>query len=459
MKKGQLEHYQKKYGSLLVFLVMELLLFTSLNLANYGMLFRYLAILLALALIPITILRYKQEDWLNVSLMFILPLFAFGVFMAFSPLYFVLQTVVDNIAMVFSLISFLLIGISMALNDEFKLDRALAVIVSGLAIILTISLVYTMWRYTFFYVTRFAGMNLYFDGEAYLISNEAKWLFGFEFKEVVVSFFSRHGILLTSLLTGLLFVPFKQLKKWDLPWIIAGGLGLLSLILLPVFSVFKYAIPAILMALALRFLPNTSQTKSITKNTFIAFGALFALAAIFLLLFAFEVPFAVDLVANNAILSRVYGNNLVVGYAEVIQAALQHPFGGFHSIIVNNSFIESTKSAVFDTLYQGGIFAFLGYLAFLGFSVFHFISYYRFSQDTKHHKIIIMSFTLTYIFTTMFQYEYAPFVREDVRIYKTPYFSELILLLVIFFVGYAYEKGRQGKIKNRTTDVVAQSNF
>jgi hypothetical protein len=456
MNKAKIEHYQKQYGGLLAFLVIELLLFTSLNLANYGILFRYLSIVLAAALIPITMLKYRQEDWLNVALAFILPLFAYGAFMAFSPLYSILQSIVDNIAMVLSLIAFLLIGISMAHNEEFQIQKGLSAIVGGLAVLLVIGLVYTMWRYTFFYVLRYQGMNLYFDGEAYLVSNEAKWLFGFEFHEVKLAYFSNYGIFLAPLLLGLLFVRFKHLKKLDLVWIVSGAIGLISLLLLPDFGALKFVIPAVLIAVAVRFLPPNPITKKIVFYGLIAGGVLFSLAAIFLLLYAFEVPFAVNLVTNNAIFNRVFGNSVVQGYAEVIQAAIDHPFGGLHSVIVNASFIETTRSAFFDTLYQGGILATFGYLAFMVFSGVHLVRYYRRSHDPRHIKMMLILFVATHVFTTLFRYEYAPFVRENQRLYKIPFFSDLVTLLDVFLVGYAYRQDHVSK-PNKNEAAVASS--
>jgi hypothetical protein len=177
MNKAKIEHYQKQYGGLLAFLVIELLLFTSLNLANYGILFRYLSIVLAAALIPITMLKYRQEDWLNVALAFILPLFAYGAFMAFSPLYSILQSIVDNIAMVLSLIAFLLIGISMAHNEEFQIQKGLSAIV-GLGCLAGDR---TRVHHVALHILLCAalpGHEPVFRWEAYLVSNEAMWLFG-----------------------------------------------------------------------------------------------------------------------------------------------------------------------------------------------------------------------------------------------------------------------------------------
>ncbi|MFA5235332.1 MAG: hypothetical protein WC399_00550 [Bacilli bacterium] len=454
MNKIKIEHYKKQYGGLLAFLVIELLIFTSLNLANYGILFRYLSIILVAALIPITMLKYRQEDWLNVALAFVLPLAAYGAFMAFSPLYLVLQTVVDDIVMLLSLVAFLLIGVSMAQNEEFKIEKGLAAIVGGLAVLLAIGLVYTIWRYTFFYVLRFDGMNLYYDGEAYLISNEAKWLFGFEFHEVKLAFFANYGIFLSPLLLGLLFVDFKHLKKLDFVWIAAGALGVLSLLLLPDFGAFKFVIPAVIIAAAVRFLPNNPLTKKVIFYGSVVAGVLFSLAALFLLLYAFEVPFAANLVTNNAIFNRVFGNSIVQGYAEVIQASIQHPFGGLHSVIVNANFIESTRSSFFDTLYQGGIVATLGYLAFMVCAGIYLVRYYRQSQDPRHIKIILILFVATHVFTSLFRYEYAPFVRENQRIYKIPFFSDLLTLLDVFLVGYAYHQGQPSK-QNKSEAVLA----
>ncbi len=456
MNRTILEKYRHKYGSLLAFLALELLLFTSLNLANFGMLFRYLSIIFALALFPLVLLQYKKEDWLNVGLVLLLPLAAYSLFMAFSPLYFILQTFIDNLAMILSFFSFVLIGIAMAYEQEFKIEKALATIFAGIAAVLAISLIYTMWRYTFFYVTRFTGQALYFDGEAYMISNEAKWLFGFEFKEVTTAFFVNNAIILAPLLLGLLFIPFKKISTFDYFWIVSGGIGLIAIIFLPYFSAIKFLIPAIIVALMVKFYPRDKRwLKILNYGLYVAMG-IFSLAAVSLLLYAFEVPFFVNLVTNNAILNRVFGNSIVVSYAEVIQASINHPFGGLHPIIIGNRFMESTGSAVFDSLYQGGYFAAFGYLAFMGFSGYTLIRYYKNSQDAHHLKMLVILFALTYAVVSLFHYEYAPFVREGQRIYKLPHFSDLYSLLVVFLVGYAYVKSNK-QLETKSEPVVVTS--
>ena len=449
MDKTKLLTYNKKYSSLLAFLAIELLLFTSLNLANYGMLFRYLAILLALALVPITLLAYKKEDWLNVGLLFGLPLLAYGTFMAFSPLYFLLQNTLDNIVMILSLLAFLLIGLSLAHTDDFNIEKGLAAIFAGLAILLAVSLLYTIWRYTFFYVVRFQGQTLYFDGEAYAISNEAKFLFGFDFKEVKTSYLASYATILAPLSLGLLFIPFKQIKKFDYIWIFAGVVGLLTIILLPYVAAIKYLLPALALALFLRFYPKHRKWREIASYGLYAFLGIFLVAIILLLLYAFEVSFMTNLVASNPIFSRLFGNHLVTSYAKVIQASLTHPFGGLHPIIVGNTFIESTRSALFDTLYQGGFFPTLGLLALMIFGGYSMVIYYLKSSDVKHHKVLIILFCTTYLINSLFNIDYAPFVREGQRIYKTPFFSDLITLLVVFLIGYAYQSAnKQAKKKS-----------
>lgn len=447
MDKIKLITYKKKYASLLAFLAIELLLFTSLNLANYGMLFRYLSILLALGLIPITLISYKKEDWLNVGLLFGLPLFAYGAFMAFSPLYYLLQSVVDNIVMILSMMSFLLIGLALAQTEDFRIEKGLAAIFAGLGILLLISLVYTIWRYTFFYVVRYAGQTLYFDGEAYAISNEAKFLFGFDFKEVTTSYFASYATVLAPLTLGLLFIPIKQIKKIDFIWLGAGAIGLLAIILLPYVSALKYLVPSLAVALFVRFYPKGNKWRSAFNYAIYTFMAIFIVAAILLLLYAFEVPFMNDLVANNPIFRRVFGNSLVTGYAKVIAASFAHPFGGLHPIIVGNSFVESTRSAFFDTLYQGGFFPALGLLALVGFGGYSLYIYYNKSTDAKHHKMLVMVFLLTFIINAFFNFDYAPFIREGQRIYKTPFFSDLTSLIAIFLIGYAYQSGLAGEKK------------
>ena len=65
MTNETLKIFVKKYGSLISFLAIEILLFVSMNLANYGIIYRYLGFFLALGLLPFPLLANKQADWLD----------------------------------------------------------------------------------------------------------------------------------------------------------------------------------------------------------------------------------------------------------------------------------------------------------------------------------------------------------------------------------------------------------
>jgi hypothetical protein len=67
------------------------------------------------------------------------------------------------------------------------------------------------------------------------------------------------------------------------------------------------------------------------------------------------------------------------------------------------------------------------------------------SNDPRHIKMMLILFVTTHVFTTLFRYEYAPFVRENQRLYKIPFFSDLLTLLDVFLVGYAYRQGHVSK--------------
>jgi hypothetical protein len=452
MNQLALQNYVKKYGSLITFLAIEILLFISINLANYGMLFRYLAIILAIAALPFPLLINRKHQWRD-FLYLAVPLVLFALFMmiAFAIHYPNFLSLINNIATALGIIAFMFMGYALRRSPNFNIENGLMVIFIGIGLLLSISLVYTLWRYTFFYVLRYEGQALYFEGERYLISSEAKWLFGFTFKEVNLRYFGMFSAVLASLLPALLFVNFKQLKRTDFIWMIAGFVGLLSIVLLPNLRTLVFLIPSTIIALTIRFYPRNETSKKVLIGVGAFAGLIVVLAGVMFLLNTYQVTAISNLIASNSILNYLFNNRLVAGFSVAILDMGNRPFGGTSIINIGGTLYSGTNSFLFDTLHQGGIIPFLSIIAFLVIAIIGFVHYFVRSKDKPHLKILIMSFIMTYFVYTLVFFEFSPMIRENDQAYKFPFYYDLLLLPVLFLIGYSFTSFNKTSINKQKT--------
>ncbi len=438
MDKIALTNFVKKYGSLISFLAIEILLFVSMNLANYGIIYRYLGFFLALALLPFPLLVNKQTDWLD-FLGLLAPLFIFGLFMVLSPLYRLLEDALGNIAIVLGLVSFLTMGYSLSKNPDFKIEKALLAMFIGLSVLLGISFLITMYRYAPFYVWNYADQVIYYDGEIYYLAEEAKWLYAFSIKEVNLDHFGLYSVVTASALGGLLFVPKKTKAAVYWPWLAIGGLGLLTIGFLPNIPAIKYLLIPLAIVAAFRFFPRKPLALKILKYALYALAGMAGVAVILFVLKAFGGTSIQTFFSGNAILNRIFNNSRVYSYAYVLGHSLDYPFGGLFDIYNGStSIVETTNSFVFDTLYFGGWFAFVGLLAFLAIGALSLIRYMKESKDAPIVKGLILSFLGSYLFYSVFNYQYVQMVHEHDLVYKSPFASDVLLLIAVFLIGYTF---------------------
>jgi|GEM_PF-1025252 len=439
MSKIDFGSYVKKYGSLVTFLVIEILLFTSLNLANYGIIYRYIGFFLAIALIPFPILANKQGDWLDFFGLF-LPLFVFAVFMVMSPLYSLyLEDLLGNISILLGIVSFLFMGYALSKNKDFPIEKALMAIFGGLAALLGVSFLITMYRYAPFYVINYIGKVIYYDGEVYYIAEEAKWLYAFSIKEVNLAHFGLYSVVVSSVIGGLLFVKPKQKRKLDLFWLAVAVLGLLTLALLPNISAAKWLLPPLAIMLIIRFYPRGKKAMQILNYVLLALAGVAAAGILFFALRSFGGTGIQNFISANPLLDKLLNNGRVYPFASVFGNMFSYPFGGLYDIYGSpTTIVESTSSFLFDTLYQGGIFAFAGLVIFLVVAAFSLVRYFKKSSDSPLVKGLIISFLLSFFIYSMFNYQYVQMIHElDLR-YKSPFASDLLLLISVFLIGYTF---------------------
>lgn len=422
--------------ALFYLLISELLLFAAFNLMDAGVIFQNLAILLMIATFPL-MLRNLNPKSRNNLLSLGIPLLVFltilGVFnMTYASGW---GSAIQNILLILGLAAFFVLGFNFASFPTFHISQVAKFILLGLGLITLISFIYTMYRYAPFYVTRFAGDSLYFDGERYYVSLEAKWLFGINFKEVKVGYFSQYALVLTSGLIGLGFYPFKKAKIKEVLFFGLPIIGLIALIFLPNLKALFFLFPALILILLFEFYPRNKKAIKILGIGLFTLLGIFSISAFILSMYGLKAGFVVNLIENNVILRKLYGNSIVSGYAEILGGLLLHPWGG-NKILIHDLSSITTGSFFFDSLNQGGILAGLALLIFLIFLGKNIYEYLQKSEDEKFLKYMLVGLVVTYFTYTIFKYELFPFVRELERNIVIPFLYDFFLMPVLFLSGY-----------------------
>lgn len=429
--------YLKQYRSLLIFLSLEFLFITAFNLGNLSIILRTLSIVLALALTPFALIKNKNDDWLDMTLM-LLPLALFMVFFGLSDIFTFLYEPIEMVLIIFSVIAFFMIGYNLRRAKLFNMHRALPWLMGGLGLLLFIGLSVTLFQYTPFYVLRFFNQVIYVDGEVYTVSNEAMFLFGFELYVVSTMYVALFAVVLTSLLFGFLDTSMKQFRLAE--WILLGSgmVGLATIIFLPLLQYAWLILPALIVVLWTKYGGWLNQFRHQFPRIQWSIYGVIGLGVLVFVLFSFQIEPIYTLLRTLPFISRVFTHPFILRYASVIQASVNYPFGGAVLIFVGNSIFSATNNSFIDALHFGGIFSAIGWALFIYFTYLSLVRYHHESKDPIHIKRMIYSFLITYFVFTLFFYPNQPFIRENEENIRIPFASDWLLLLNVFLVGYTF---------------------
>ena len=215
----------------------------------------------ALAIFTFTTEKIDKEKVKDL-VYYAIPLIIVGVFGSISNFwlsYYGSNPSGDIISM-FGVLGFFVLGYGIHKCKDINIDWILYAILGAMALLVFISTIYSLSRYGFFYITKYAGESYFYEGYNYIVSAETKWLVGFEFVEMNLKYASVYAFILAASLLGLLFIDAK--KQPILFWVILGeGLvGLLSFVALGNFKPLIYLIPVVLLALGMKFIKRTEKS-------------------------------------------------------------------------------------------------------------------------------------------------------------------------------------------------------
>lgn len=435
--KTKLHALVDKYDALIIFLVIECLALTAFSLADANIIFRYLGFLIAIVLIPFALMFTSKKEWLSLGL-FSLPLIIIAFLTGFSTFTRDMgYGSLDNLSVVLGTLAFFFLGFAVRRVKKFKIDIALLTIGVAMALLVFLSLVYSLYQYGPFHVALYDGLVYYYDGRLFVVSEETKWLLGFSFVEMSTNYVTLFGTMLSTSLAGLLYVsPKNEPRKFYITLAI-GLVGLLSIVLLPNLDALYLLIPVLIFALLYRFIRSREKVGVAVQYIFFALLGIAGIVLLITVLNAANISFLSNFIAGNSLLNRLFNTNRFVSpWNEVLKAMLtSQGFFGFPLTYIDG-LVANTGAFEFEIIKEGGFLAFLALIAFILLVIFSMYRYSAKSKDASYIKIIILTLLIAVFLHGSFLWNTFPLTYTDD--YYFSFFRSAPYLLILFIIGYAY---------------------
>lgn len=451
-------NFIKRNGSFIGFLFMEILALVAINLGDFSEIWVILGFLGAIFLIPYVIL-FEKKDKLAL-LLFTIPFILYICFTAFSRFFITNSNILSILVSFVGPLSFIFAGISLKQDKDFKIETALLVLFGALAFITSISLIVTLANYGPFYSEIYAGRYIYYDGEMLLLSDIGLWISQITNAQMMdIDFVNVYALVLASCLPALLFIsPRKNLKRFVL-FAIFGGLGLLTLVMIPSFKALIILFVGLLFALYVRFVKKNNIGRWIVNILAIIILAIFLIVFIILTLNAQtgnSFSSLKSFISQNNLLNYLFNENR---YAQNIKLVLDfsNPISNFNNGGIIGFLFGSTRtyghgtgSFIFDVINEAGFFAFIFLIVFIVFAFISLQRYLRFGNSPMHIKMMIVLFVASYFVYTLFFYQSIPYTIEGRYM---SYSSFPLTLVSLFFIGYSFtytNKDKKLEVKEAT---------
>jgi len=435
--KTKLHALVDKYDALLIFLVIECLALTAFSLADANIIFRYLGFIICVVLIPFALMFTSKQEWLSLGL-FSIPLVVIAFLTGFSTFTIGMGFgLLDNLSVFLGTLAFFFLGFAVRRVKKFKIEVALLAIGAAMALLVFLSLVYSLYQYGPFHVSLYEGLVYYYDGRLFVVSEETKWLLGFSFVEISIDYVTLFGTMISTALAGLLYIsPSKEPRKFLLTALI-GGVGLLSIIVLPNWNALYLLIPVLLFAILYRFVKARDKVGSVVQYAFFGVLGVMGIVLLVAVLNAAGVDFISNSIAGNSFLNRLFNTNRFVSPINEVLRPMLTSAGLFGFPLTEiEGLIANTGAFEFEIVKEGGFFAFLALLVFLTLIIFSLSRYSAKSKDSAFVKIIILSFLIATFLHSSFLWKTFPLIYEDD--YYFSFFRSAPYLIVLFLLGYAY---------------------
>ena len=451
------------YGKAVCFLLLEILAVLSFSL---GSSFIFMAILAFVIVVFIVLVTFRQikTDGLSTIGFFLFPILIFSLLSVLSYFKYDECFIMYQSPFLFlipiGLICFAASGYLINLTGSFKIRHALIVIYSGIALLTFINLLVTMIQFVPFYSLIYRNAYYYYDGarSSTSVGNMAYFLMNFSMVEVSLSYFSYYPIILLTAFVPLGFIKFKENKKLFITYLCFGVLGLISLIFtinkITLLMTFGVVLLIGIISLYTKFNLNTKPLKIAS----IVIGSLGFLGIFFLFLnaqdsvgYTMRVAGLRNLTTGYGFLNKLFNSNRfssaydsildgvfasrVIDGRNVLLKLFGYPInGGYVDYFGAMTWkITDSNSFFFDTFFTSGFFGVLFLVLILVLGIRRVLLYYKYSQDNKADKVMVLSFVIISLAYAFFAYDATPFIFNNTII---PFYMNNIFMIDLFLFGY-----------------------
>ena len=433
------DNFFVKNKSILTFLILEIVALTAFNFGNASYIFGLAGVLLAVfgMFFVYNIEENKKKLlWLLLPFGLLLLVSAIGSFNGFSKNF----SLLSNISLLLALPAFLILGFVVRKLNDVKPKIVLLVVGAGLGAITLFGLASTIIEYGFFYSLIYKSKPLYFfEGWPYDVTKEMYWLNGFSFGEVFIEYGSLFALLCASFLPGLLFISPKKERNEFIVCAAIGGVGLLTLLVIPNWKALIILVLASAFAFIFKFLKNHQKTQKIIG---ISFVSLVGLGVVFFIIALVNAAIGFKF---GGILQRIFEKNtIMLKCHETIRMVFYKDYNGDRTNLFGLSLFEYNKDAfveetgIFEVqlLKEVGLlgtFVFIGFIILMGFFLFKYI---KKSKDEDSIKAVTVTMLLAFfLFETLFYISSYEVHDEDSY---TPFLRSPALLVMLFLFGYTF---------------------
>ncbi len=475
MKKSEIKKpNDPKLEAIGGFLVLDILALTCFGLAGYSglLILRIIGACLALMLLPYfqyhlgPIKNNKLPIIAMVALVFLGLSYYWVTYYTGAILYGLLFNLVTTIGY----IAFFVLGGSLRKIAKIKKDYIVFSILGGLALLVLITLIYSLVRYGFFYAAIYKGMVYYYDGVVFPIAKEGKVLDGFLFREASLSYAKIPSFLLACSGVGL-FAMKPSKENWRF-WALLGfaSLGLIDLILVPYTWGLLLLIPVYLFVgihrLLMHLWPNEEGLVKRKKVAKIVFWTLIALAAILVLTlmidtflgesksFLRKIPLFFTAEGNARRLGRY-----LLTIEDAISTMMFTESGGIRSfnflgmlfganaISGGGLIVINSPIGEFSIMYQNGLVGFAGLLFLIFFGIYESWKFIEESEDDSlSHKLVYVGLLLGGFIYFSLNNDELPLIHayqlDEFFSYHSSsavfFTRSSYMLLYVFLLGYIY---------------------
>ena len=432
------DNFFVKNKSIITFLILEVVALTAFNFGNISYIFGLAGAFLAIVgcFFAYEVSKQKKEFlWLLLPVGILFLVSGIGSFNSYSKSF----SSIGNISLFLSLPAFLALGFFIRKLEDVKPKTVLFAVGGGLAAITLFGLFSTLIEYGPFYSLIYKNTpNYYYNGIPYDITKEMFWLSGFEFGEVYIEYGSLFAILCASFLPGLLFISPKKNRNDFIICALIGGIGILTLLIIPNLKAILVVALASSFAFILKFLKNHKKVQEIMGISFLA------IVGLSILFFIFALTNAALGFKFTGILDRIFvSNRIMLKTQPVFEALFAKVDGqmvnlfGLQSYVYNER-VLLTETSIFEVelLKEVGLFGtilFLGFVIIMGYFVWKYI---KTGKDDDSVKSIVVVLLLSFFVTaSMFN---AVIIAPHNDVSYNPFLRSSLLLVVLFLLGYVY---------------------